>query len=88
MVTLQEHLFERILCISADREKKKGFSDGLFLDCSHLPPSVSFSLYVFVRFSPTRLSLFPTLSLSFALLSITHQSLKGAGGGLKPGWYV
>lgn len=67
------------------KKKKSGISDGLFLDCSHLPPFcflLPLSLY---DFAPAHPSLFPALFLSFTLLSTPHQFLKGAGGRLKPG---
>lgn len=72
---------------SVQIEKKKGISDGLFLDCSYLPllfPPPSMSLYD----SPqARQSLF-LFYLSFALLSTPHRSLKGAGVRLKRSCYV
>lgn len=48
-------------CITADF---KSISDGLFLACSHLPPSASFCPTVSLWFSLAHLSLFPALSSS------------------------
>lgn len=71
-VTLKEHWFEWILCIGASYYKFQ-----LFLNCSHLLLSVSFSLTVFVCFPLAHLSLFPALPLFLT----PYHSLKGAAVG-------
>lgn len=58
---------------SVQIEKKKGISDGLFLERSYLPPSVSSFLYVFVRL-PLLVSLY-SCSLSLSSLIIDSPSV-------------